>query len=59
MNSPYYQLDEDIKNLIRQGCSTNEVFQTISSQHPAAAAKAQQLLMHIQQVERDLRDSRR
>ncbi|MGG6270822.1 hypothetical protein ACQ4M3_40575 [Leptolyngbya sp. AN03gr2] len=59
MDSPHYQLDEDIKDLIRQGCSTNQVLQEISSQYSASATEAAQLLRRIQRIERDIRGFKR
>jgi len=57
MPSPYGQLDQEIKQLIRQGCSPNEVSQQLLQQYPQLVRQASQFLKHIQAVEREMRQS--
>jgi len=55
MTSPYGQLDQEIKQLIRQGCSPNEVSQQLLQQYPQLVRQAAQVLKHIQAVARKTR----
>jgi len=55
MPSPYGQLDPEIKQLIRQGCSPNEVLQQLLQQYPQLVRQAAQVLKHIQAVARKTR----
>lgn len=55
--SPYDQFDEEIKHLIRQGCTQNEVLQQLTVYYPQLMNQAMQVLLHIQAVERNLRQS--
>lgn len=55
MNSPYGQYDAEIRRLIRQGCSQNQVLQALSQQYPGVYDQAAQVLKRIQAIERELR----
>jgi len=55
MSSPYDQFDLEIKHLMRQGCSKNEVFQQLTTKYPQLVNETAQILKRIQAVERKLR----
>lgn len=57
MSSPHNQLDEDIKNLIREGCSTSEVSDQLQEQYPELAREGSELLKRIQAIVRKLRNT--
>lgn len=59
MSLPYDQFDDDIKHLIRQGCSPNEVSQKFLHQYPQFISDSARLLKHIQNVERNVRQAGR
>ena len=59
MTSPYGQLDLEIKRLIRQGASPQQVSQHLLQQYPQLVRQASQFLKHIQAVEREMRQSGR
>lgn len=49
---PYDQLDQEIRNLISEGCSQNEVFQQLLSRYPQIVSQAAEVLKRIQAIER-------
>ena len=54
MSLPYDQFDDDIKHLIRQGCSPNEASKQLLRQYPQLIREAAQILQHVQAIERNL-----
>lgn len=54
MSLPYDQFDDDIKRLIRQGCSPNEASKQLLRQYPQLIREAAQILQHVQAIERNL-----
>ena len=59
MSLLYDQFDEEVKRLIRQGASMEEVSKRLLREYPQLVSQAAQVLKHIQAVERDLRKSGR
>jgi hypothetical protein len=55
MEAPYDQFDSEIRNLIRQGCTTTEASQQLLTQYPQLVNQYDQLLKQVQAVERNLR----
>ena len=55
MTSPYDQLDTQIKQLLRQGCTQNQVLQQLITNYPQLVHQAAQVLKRIQAVERKFR----
>jgi cytochrome c-type biogenesis protein CcmH/NrfF len=59
MTPPYDQLDAQIKQLFRQGCSQNQVLQQLTANYPQLVNQAAQVLKRIQAIERELRQAGR
>jgi cytochrome c-type biogenesis protein CcmH/NrfF len=57
MKSPYDQLNQEIKSLIRQGCSAKEATQQLTNRYPSLVREAAKVLKHVQAVEREMRKS--
>ncbi|MGP1375459.1 MAG: hypothetical protein ACTS3T_21720 [Almyronema sp.] len=57
--SPYTQFDEEIKQLICQGCSQNQVLQQLTVRYPQLVKQAAEILKRIQAIEREMRKKKR
>lgn len=58
MSSLYDRIDIEIKHLIEQGASTDEVAKIMLEQYSEILSESMQVLKRIQRIERDLRRSR-
>lgn len=57
MKSPYDQLNQEIRSLIRQGCSAEKTTQQLTNKYPELVREAAKVLKHVQAIEREMRKS--